>query len=274
MDDLPKDPRSPGCRNLKKTTVLISQDSQVTAEGLAMRSKLIWGAFIMVLAANVPMALADTPRVAPVDTVNHGQGYGQWAADWWQWAFGVPGPVNPLLDTTGEHCQQRQVDDVWFLGGALLSADPVVRTCEIPYGKSLFFPLINTSYGAFLNDPPETTTEEFVREASKCAIPVSSLSLIVDGFAVPRLDKFFTGEGGNLSPITSVQMPPNGVLEFLFGLDETIVPELVLHPFAEEGYYVFLKPLSPGDHIIQWFAEGCFPGFSQDVTYYVTVTTD
>jgi hypothetical protein len=44
---------------------------------------------------------------------------------------------------------------VWFLAGAF-GADPVVRQREVPAGKALFFPLINTAYGAFLNDPPET----------------------------------------------------------------------------------------------------------------------
>ena len=239
-----------------------------------MKLKLPCGIFMFLFAMNASISWAETPRIAPINTVNHGQSYGQWAADWWQWAFGVPGPVNPLLDATGEHCQQRQVDDVWFLGGALNSSEPVVRECDVPYGKSLFFPIINTSYGAFLNDPPDTTTEEYVREASKCPVPVSSLSLVIDGFAVPRLNHFFTGEGGNLSTITSVQMPPNSIFEFLYGLDESIIPELVLHPFAEEGYYVFLKPLSPGEHTIQWSAEGCFPDFSQNVTYYLTVTVD
>lgn len=85
---------------------------------------------------------------------------------------------------------------------------------------------------------------------------------------------FLYGRGGNLSPITNVQMPPNGVLEFLFGLDESIIPELVLSPFAEEGYYIFLKPLSPGQHTIHFAADGCSEGFSQNVTYYLTVTED
>ncbi len=113
-----------------------------------------------------------------------------------------------------------------------------------------------------------------MRAASKCGFPVTSLSLVIDGFAIPRLDKFFTGEGGNLSPITSVQLPPNGLPEFLIGWDESVIPELVLHPFAEEGYYIFLKPLSPGDHVIQFSAEGCGENFSQNMTYYLTVTAD
>src|SRR5262245_20840010 len=33
---------------------------------------------------------------------------------------------------------------------------------------SLSVPLINTGYGVFLNDPPETRTEEFVRQAGSC----------------------------------------------------------------------------------------------------------
>ena len=102
-------------------------------------------------------------RIAGIHTKPEGQTYGRWAAEWWQWALGIPALVNPLTDTTGEDCAQRQVDSVWFLAGSM-SSDPVVRTCEFPAGKSLFFPLINTIYGAFLNDPPETRTEDFVRE--------------------------------------------------------------------------------------------------------------
>src|SRR5215510_7055933 len=88
-------------------------------------------------------------RIAGIDTKPEGQTYGRWAAEWWQWALGIPADVNPLTDTTGEHCAQRQVDQVWFLAGSA-SLDPAVpppavdRTCEIPKGKSLFFPLINT----------------------------------------------------------------------------------------------------------------------------------
>ena len=44
-------------------------------------------------------------------------------------------------------------------------------TVRFRLGKSLFFPLINNFYGAFLNDPPETRTEEFVRAAGSCTEP-------------------------------------------------------------------------------------------------------
>src|SRR5262245_40018690 len=133
-------------------------------ERKALPRVLVLTVLVMALVGlNTPPAVAadfdddPTPRIAPIHTEPAGQTYGRWAAAWWQWAIGIPAAVNPLTDTTGEHCAQRQVDKVWFLAGSFL-LDPVVRACEVPAAKSLFFPLINTAYGAFLNDPPETRT--------------------------------------------------------------------------------------------------------------------
>ena len=207
------------------------------------------------------------PRIAPIHSKPAGQTYGRWAADWREWALGIPAAVNPLTDTTGEHCAQRQVDKVWFLAGASLpTAAPVVRTCEVPVEKSLFFPLINTFYGAFLNDPPETRTEAFVRAAGSCTEP-AEISVEIDGFKIPRPTRFFTGASGSQSPFLNVQLPPGN----LFGADETTVPELVLSPSAEQGYYLFVRPLRSGRHTIRWSASGCTPGNTQDITYHLTV---
>jgi hypothetical protein len=216
------------------------------------------------------------PRIVPIDRRPEGQSYGRWAAEWFQWAFGIPAAVNPITDTTGEHCAQRQVDDVWFLAGFFF-ADPIVRNCEIPGRKSLFFPLINNAYGAFLNDPPETRTEEFVRMQANCTEP-AEISVEIDGFKVPNPTRFFTGPSGSQSPLFNIQLPPGN----LFGAvpvppgstDEPFVPELVLSPSAEQGYYLFVRPLRPGTHTIRWMASGCVPGLSQDITYHLTVIED
>ena len=205
------------------------------------------------------------PRIAPIDALPKGQSYGRWAAAWYQWALGVPAAVNPVLDTTGEHCAQRQVDEVWFLAGSF-STTPVVRTCEVPAGKSLFFPLINIAYFAFLNDPPDTRTEAFVRANGSCTEP-AHISAWIDEFHVPRPNRFFTGSSGSQSPFFNVQMPPGNV----FGADEAAIPELVLSPSAEQGYYLFVGPLRPGTHTIRWTASGCTPGGSQDIRYVLTV---
>jgi hypothetical protein len=104
------------------------------------RFKVLTGVVALLCTVSV-QAHDPRPLIAPIHTTPAGQTYGRWAAEWWQWALGVPAAANPLTDTTGEHCAQRQVDQVWFLAGSTSSA-PVVRACEVPAGTSLFFPLI------------------------------------------------------------------------------------------------------------------------------------
>jgi hypothetical protein len=215
--------------------------------------------------------VAKAPRVAPILSKPEGQTYGRWAAEWWQWALGVPLDTNPLVDETGEQCTQRQVDNVWFLAGTVVPG-PVVRECTIPEGKALFFPLINNFSGAFLSDPPEARTEEFVRAQAACAFPVE-LFAEIDGFEIRRLDRFFTGKSRSQSPVFNVQLPPGNI----FGAvddpnDPNSVPELVLTPSAEQGYYLFVSPLSLGEHTVRWLAEGCSgPEVVQDITYKLTI---
>jgi hypothetical protein len=228
---------------------------------------LIAAAALALPLASILSAHADSPisHVAQINTTPEGQTYGRWATAWWQWALGIPAAENPLTDPSGENCAQRQVDTVWFLAGSQIGR--VARTCRVPAGKSLFFPLINTFYGAFLNDPADTRTEEFVRKAGSCSDPVKISQLSIDGSKIPQPLRFFTGASGSQSPIFNVQLPPDN----LFGADASVVPELVLSPSAEQGYYLFLSPLSSGPHTIHWESSGCMPGNIQDITYYLTV---
>ncbi len=205
------------------------------------------------------------PTIAPINTIPDGQTYGRWAAQWWQWAVGIPLAKNPLLDTTGANCGERQVDEVWFLAG-FFGPGKVVRSCTVPAGKSLFFPLINLFYGALLSDPPATRTEEYVRANGSCTEP-AQISARIDDFRIPNPNRFFTGPPGSQSPIFNIQMPPGNI----FGLDESGAPELVVSPTAEQGYYLFVHPLRPGKHTIQWKASGCTAGNTQDITYLLNV---
>ena len=214
-----------------------------------------------------PLVQADdlTRLVAPIGSNPGGQSYGRWAVEWWQWALGVPAAANPVVDTTGAYCAQRQVDKVWFLAGSF-GPGSVQRKCEVPAGKSLFFPLINISYGAFLNDLPDTRTDQYIRAAGSCTEP-AQISVSINGTKVGNPTQYFTGRSGSPSPFFNVQLPPGN----LFGLDEAVANELVLSPSAEQGYYLFVNPLPPGKHQIKWIASGCTPGNSQDITYHLTV---
>lgn len=96
---------------------------------------------------------ATGPRVFPnkftaagvtVQLPFQGKTYGQWAAAWWQWALSAPTPVNPLVDPVGADCAAGQSGSVWFLAGTFGGA--VTRTCNVPVGRSLFFPVANNVF--------------------------------------------------------------------------------------------------------------------------------
>jgi hypothetical protein len=203
----------------------------------------------------------DPFRIAPIYSHPGGKTYGEWAAEWWQWVFGLPPGVNPAMDSNGEFCAVGQRGDVWFLAGSF--GAEAVRKCTIPRGKALFFPLINTFYGAFLSDPPETTTKEFIREQVDCGIP-SELVVEIDGFTVKNPFKYL-----EKSPFFDVKLPEDNIL----GVGEDVIPQLLLCPSADKGYYIFLEPLSPGEHKIHWKATWTCPSgdSSQDITYDLTI---
>jgi hypothetical protein len=233
-----------------------------------------------VLLCALPLS-AQSLRVAPISSAPAGRTYGQWAAGFWQWVLGVPANnrqthprINPLMDSTGEQCADHQIGDVWFLAGSWIGS--VNRSCTIPAGKSLFVPLINNVYVGFLTDPPEQRTEQFARAQAACT-EAAVISVSIDGQEVSNPTSYFTGTSGSQSPAFNVQMPygtaqdgPGNLLESL-GYKIKQVQEWFLSPSAEQGYYLFLNPLSPGPHTLQWKASGCTAGWTQDITYHLTV---
>ena len=217
------------------------------------------------LTSSSDLSLSDPggplPHVAAIKSTPGGQTYGRWGAQWWQWLLSIPAPTNPLFDATGANCALGQVNNVWFLAGTG-SSGSVSRSCTIPAGRSLFFPLVNVVFAAFPNDPPEERTEEFVRAHATCT-NVQFQEVTIDGAKVSNPAQYFTGPSGSLSPIFNAVVPPDN----LFGLPAGTVTG----PDAEQGYYLFLRPLPPGSHTIRWLVTGCPTGSVQDVTYHLTV---
>src|SRR6266403_5000882 len=67
---------------------------------------------------------------------------GQLSAQWWQWALSIPTSVNPQLDLDGKNVVVGQRGSVWFLAG-IFGGGTVTRTCSVPEGTQLFFPVTN-----------------------------------------------------------------------------------------------------------------------------------
>jgi len=211
------------------------------------------GLFAAVVAA--PGIASAAPVFAPpAPTTPHLKSYSDWAALWQEWAIGTPANDNPVLDTTGANCAVNQpVPGVFFLAGTF-DGSAVTRACTVPVGTAFLVPILNLSFFAQQTDPPAQRTEAFVRSQVTCVESSPTLSLAVDGQALPNLEK---------STLFSVNLPANNV----FG-----VPPQLLSPAVDEGYYAFVEPLTPGSHTLHIAASSsACGGATQNATYDLTV---
>ena len=223
---------------------------------------------IVVLALGVLLALA---LAAPLASAQVGQGAkasgkaSELAADWWQWALSEPAATNPLVGdyTDGPQCDGRPVSDVpgkkWFLAGSF-DGSAVERTCTMPVGTQLFFPVFNAIY---IVEPGETVgfarqqVNEFIN--SVLADPDLSMVVTVDGKEV-KSKRIVRAE----SPVFRISLPDENV----FGVPADRYQNT---PSVADGLWAALPPLSKGEHTIHVEVSAPNVGFSQDATYHLTV---
>ncbi|MCX4989880.1 MULTISPECIES: signal protein [unclassified Streptomyces] len=155
---------------------------------------------------------------------------------WWTWAASEPERTNPVADQDGSSCGRNQARDVWFLAGSF--GGRVKRTCSVPGGVPLAFPLVN-----------------FIGEPSDCAgfMEVAKGSAVLDG------EKAETEEhrGTSVSVRGAADNPVTGS-----GGSFTA---------TGCGLWVQLEPLEPGPHTLTIRGESA--DFSVGVDYSLDVTS-
>ena len=213
----------------------------------------------LVLPAEAAMAKEGPPIYLPQEAPFN-MPLPQWTAEWWQFMLSIPTSVNPLADETGASCVLGQRGEVWFLAGNFGgTAAPTTRTCSIPEGKALFFPVLNV---VDVNTTTQTA-KDLRDETAPCLDAATQLSVEVDGQSIPRLfDK-----NRVRSTVFEIALPA----ENLFGL-----PAGIYSPTIDDGYYVMLRPLPVGEHQIHIVgaSAGCAligHAFSTEVTYNITI---
>jgi len=189
---------------------------------------------------------ASEPTVPPTQSVED-QSQAEWSKVWWQWAASFDQSESPITDQTGELCGAKQSGPVWFLAGTY-GTHRTVRLCKVPKGKYLFFPLIN--YVVIRPLDREVSCKSVMHDAARLTNDASSLILEVDGKRVENL--------------ASYRQPSK-----CFNIAELSTPKQFVFPSAANGYYVMLKPLAPGTHLINF--GGALPSMLQAVTYTIIV---
>ena len=200
------------------------------------------------------------------------QSFKQLSAEWWQWALSIPTSENPQLDTTGGKCVVGQRGSVWFLAGTF-GGGTTTRTCSLPEGKVLFFPVINSvniDTPNVCGQGPEKIPVEDLRALSATFIDgATNLLVEVDSESIENFHRI-------QSKVFEVALPEDNVFDAPCA-SAGGVPAGIYSPAVDEGFYVQLTPLEVGNHTLHIHSEN--PGdpstsaddFVLDVTYNLTV---
>jgi hypothetical protein len=227
-----------------------------STRGLCLLTALVAAAALLGLSAGVfaQGGANPNPGIVPPHARPHGLSYGEWEARFWQAALSIP---------------VEDGDHPFFSGGAFGGDDGVlfltgvgggaVVEITIPPGTPLFFPVINAECSVIEPEPFHGDDEESLRECANGHIDnTSDLFAVIDGRPVRRLDAYRTE-----SPLFEFgPLPENNILGAPAGATSLAV---------DAGYYLFLAPLSPGEHVIHFGGTLDEFGFSIDTTYLITV---
>ena len=236
-------------------------------------------ALSVILALVVAAPIASGQSSSQGKNLGKGQNLGKLTGDWWNWA--VSTNPSPLNDTAGgDPCGGNFVDGVFFLGGSFTN-DPVTRTCTVPANTPILFPVVNYACGAaptipvldengepVLDENGDPTFTGDPKPYNKCAQdPIDQIALNSEMIATLNeqpleIQRLESGPFTFTVP-SNGQDPPSEVVP--------TVPAGSYKSWAS-GFWVYLpQGLEPGTYTLHWggtFANG---GFTQDITYNLTV---
>lgn len=190
------------------------------------------------------------------------------SAQWWQWALSIPVASNPLLDpavpgtTSAVNCMVGQRGAVWFLAGKFLDGGTVRRSCSVPAGVALFFPVINS---VNVNSPNICGQGGplSVRDLRGLVAPfidaVTVVQAKLDNRPITRIRRVRSEPFITALPIDNLFVAPCG----------GGVPAGVYSPSVDDGYYVKVNGLAPGMHTLEFRATS--GTFTLDVAYELNV---
>lgn len=172
------------------------------------------------------------------DSYPYGLSYGEWTVKWWQWILSIPTSHNPILDQSGENAAINQpTEHVWFLGGRVGSEDKnfPFRSCSIPAGRSILFPVINCEANP-IEFPELKTKEDLINHV------VNDENTIVEKTCLLNDISIDVQRVKSDPEIFEVKLNDDNIYNVNGG--ETIA--------CADGYWVFLKPLPQGEYSLSF----------------------
>jgi hypothetical protein len=207
-------------------------------------SSLLWSA---ILVTSMSLGAQESALISSNEKIG-GKTQLELSVQWWQWAASFEQNESPVADRTGAQCANGQRGDIWFLAGTY-GTKRTIRTCRVPYGKTLFFPLIN--YVVMPSESGSTNCKLVTIDAERITDKPSLLVLNINGqhFSNLQSHRLATRSCFDVGALTKEKQR--------------------IFPSAGNGYYVAIRPLPKGTHTVEF--GGVLPSMIQAVSYTLIV---
>ncbi|HKI08035.1 MAG TPA: hypothetical protein VKA09_06540 [Nitrososphaeraceae archaeon] len=190
-----------------------------------------------------------------LDSIPFGTPYNEWTSIWWMWLISTPLSESPAADSNGQYCAKSQTGPVWFLAGTFQGS--AERTCEIPAGKGILFPVFNAEC-SFAEYPNLKTDSELSQCAKELIDKVTFVQATIDGVQIQNISR-------TQSPPFAVTFPEENIFGVQAGPTRAV----------SDGFWIFLQPLSAGNHVINFkgalidYTTTGIVSVTNDVTYHL-----
>ena len=216
------------------------------------------------LGSGASVLAGASTKVVPPNSTKYGNNYSGWSAAWWQWNLSQPVEGHPGIDGPDFDVTAGQSGDVWFLAAP---SGTVERTCTIPAGKALFFPMYNAECSS-LEAEDSGFHGDTAKEQRTCAKYWANHIVV----AYCEIDGDVVAKAGSYR-VTSPQFTFTAPSPWIFGETGGTGTSV------GDGYYILLAPLSRGDHTLRFggvshftlAADGFDGDFPIDMTYHLAV---
>jgi hypothetical protein len=192
-------------------------------------------------------------RIFSVESAPFGLQFSEWCVRWVKWCLEQSIETNPAKDMTGKNCCQNQSGPVWFLAGTF--GGSATRNCTIPMEKAIMFPILEKEC-SFAEDKDITTEADLISRTTDQTSHISHMEASIDGVTLQNLGRYRVQ-----TRVFDIVFPKNNVYYVQEGPTRA----------TSNGFWVFLEPLSAGEHKIYFKGVHGQPDFQTEVIYHLFI---
>jgi hypothetical protein len=187
----------------------------------------------------------------------YGHTFGEWTVKWWEWFFSVPKQINPAFDESGKYASVNQpASYVWFPAGKVGEENKTFpkRYCKIPSSRSILFPVINCEVNKA--EHPELGSEnDLLERVDADENTITHKVCLLDSKVVP---------------VVRIKSDP-AIFQVRINSENAFDIKSSEVDCAADGYWVFLKPLSIGEHTISFRGSCEYGKLNSGADYYLQI---